>query len=352
MNRFYILLFTIFFLDGCKSDLDKIEEKPALFLDDWEITKSQHNLNIGLKDMFFIDAETGFIVGHNGKILKTIDSGNSWQEQNSGTTLSLYSVYFLNKNIGFVSGRSGIGCLDEDCDKGSVFLKTINGGQTWFKIFHKDYYRIYALTFFDELNGLAIIRTTSLINSKDHYMAKTSDGGVSWNLLNLDIIAPYHKFQSLGDMVLIAGQNQNIFKTTDKGTNWKSVTTPVAVSQNINNIYFYNKNIGFIHSPSNNYKTIDGGLNWHKIDFPFTNFGLIHFISEHEGFIIESVSAYQGGDFPTFKGSIGYHTTNGGDSWETSELNESVALGLTYFPNHELGFSINYSEFYTLKKKD
>ena len=61
------------------------------------------------------------------------------------------SVYFLNQDVGFASGQAMSGCLDEDCDKGSVFLKTINGGETWTKKLFEEYVRIKSLHFFNEI---------------------------------------------------------------------------------------------------------------------------------------------------------------------------------------------------------
>ena len=119
----------------------------------------------------------------------------------------------------------------------------------------------------------------------------------------------------------------------------------------VGNIYFVTKNIGFLDGVTNTYKTTDGGLNWKTVDFPFERFGLLHFYDETEGFNIEIVSAYEGGDFPTFKGSLSYETYDGGKNWSTSNLIDSLFLGMISFPRRDLGYGINLSEFYTIKRK-
>ena len=169
--------------------------------------------------------------------------------------------------------------------------------------------------------------------------------------MNLDINSPY-KFQCIDDIVFIAGKNQKVFKSTNLGDNWETINTPIDAWNHVRGVYFYNESIGFLGGVTNIYKTVDGGLNWDTTDFPFISLDLFHFYNENEGFNIETVSAYEGGDVPTFKGSIGYQTLNGGKSWEKSDLNESLHLGLTYFPNRNLGYGINSSGFYTIKKKD
>ena len=92
-------------------------------------------------------------------------------------------------------------------------------------------------------------------------------------------------------------------------------------------------------------------MNWKPANFPFSTFGTFHLYNETEGFNIKTIFEYAGGDFPTFKGSIVYQTSNGGKSWNKSELIDSLYLGLTYFPQKDLGYGINGSEFYIIKRK-
>ncbi|MBK7856283.1 MAG: T9SS type A sorting domain-containing protein [Bacteroidetes bacterium] len=50
---------------------------------------------------------TGYIVGDNGKILKTIDGGTNWITQTSGTGNWLFSVYFPDATTGHAVGENG-----------------------------------------------------------------------------------------------------------------------------------------------------------------------------------------------------------------------------------------------------
>lgn len=350
-HNILILIIALFIFESCEKDPDINRAKNTTFINGWEITKTNYNFDINPRDLFFINSEIGFVVGYNGDIYKTINSGVDWQKQNSGTTLHLYSVYFINSSIGFISGQAMSGCLDNDCDKGAVFLKTTNGGETWTKKLFEDYVSIKSLHFFNETNGLALIYTPDVPNSRDYYIAKTENGGDSWEFIDLAIRPTYDKFYCVDNVVFIAGENQKIYKSSDYGENWETITTPISASNHVRNLYFYNETVGFMDGVTEIYKTTDGGLNWKIVNFPFSSFGVLHFNSETEGFNIEAVSAYEGGEFPTFKGSQSYQTTNGGDSWTKSELNDSIYLGLTCFPENDLGYGINNSEFYTIKKK-
>ena len=349
--KLYLLipLMTIFILGSCKKEQKENKISSGFFLQGWEITKTKYDFDIIAHDLFFINSKTGFVVGYNGKIYATINSGLSWQVQNSGTTLHLFSVYFIDENVGFISGEA-MNCLDEDCGKGAVFLKTSDGGKTWMKTFYKDYAGMYSLHFFNKSTGLAIIRTANIPNSPFYHIAKTENGGASWQIIDLPVM-PYTKIYSVDNNVYVPGNNRIIYKSSDQGENWQPLATPISSSDNIGGIYFYSTSLGFVSSGTEAYKTTDGGINWKPVDFPFSSFTLFHFYNEREGFNIEQVSEYEGGDFPTFKGSQSYQTFDGGKTWYKSALNDSLSLGLTYFPEKDLGYGMNGSFFYTIKKK-
>jgi photosystem II stability/assembly factor-like uncharacterized protein len=96
------------------------------------------SLNIGygmaVRDLFFTDSVTGYATGgssgtFNGRVYKTTNAGTTWTQQTLDTTyypgnpfpssFELYGLYFLNNNVGYVCGQSGI------------LQKTTNGGATW-----------------------------------------------------------------------------------------------------------------------------------------------------------------------------------------------------------------------------
>ena len=108
---------------GCTKIPHNPEDDVANSIDGWEITKSDYDFDINPRGIFFINPDIGFVVGYNGDIYKTTDSGQTWVKKNSGTTLHLFSVFFLDENVGFASSKAASGCLNEDCDKGAVLLK-------------------------------------------------------------------------------------------------------------------------------------------------------------------------------------------------------------------------------------
>ncbi len=55
----------------------------------------------------FVNANTGWVLGANGTILRSTDGGASWTRQASGTTNHLYAASFVNTTTGWVLGANG-----------------------------------------------------------------------------------------------------------------------------------------------------------------------------------------------------------------------------------------------------
>ncbi|MBK9227790.1 MAG: hypothetical protein IPL67_12270 [Ignavibacteria bacterium] len=54
------------------------------------------------------DENTGWCIGENGTILRSINGGTNWSSQVSGTSNLLLSSFFINSNTGWISGEDGI----------------------------------------------------------------------------------------------------------------------------------------------------------------------------------------------------------------------------------------------------
>ncbi|MFC2105009.1 YCF48-related protein, partial [Bacteroidota bacterium] len=315
------------------------------FLDGWNITKTNFGFNFYAKDLYFVNSEIGFLVGSYGRIYKTIDAGMSWQELETGASIQLYSVFFLNENIGFVSGQGSY-------DSGeSILLKTNDGGETWQKINYTDFIKITNLQFFNNLDGLSIISTLGENGLKNYYLAQTIDGGITWEFLDLEVGMIYNFF-SVDKIVYIIGRNQTILKSKDYGNTWETINTPIPSNESIYNLYFINENTGIIRG-YDFYKTNDGGLTWTKVQFPITTFEYaFHFYSEKEGFSTELV--YEPNDsleYGEFKGYRSYQTYDGGETWYKSKLDDSNVFYHPFFPQRDIGFSYFGPEFYIIRRK-
>jgi len=117
-NRYRAELhFTYSFDAGRTESLNK-------FVDIWnEITpyKIGNPIKFVSKDYFFNGA-IGFLIGSEGNIIKTTDTGRSWRNIPSGVVEDLWDITFVNRQTGFVVGDFG------------RILKTEDGGETWQRV--------------------------------------------------------------------------------------------------------------------------------------------------------------------------------------------------------------------------
>ncbi len=158
-----------------------------------------------LRSVYFIDSNTGWIVGDNGTIIKTTNGGSSWVQKTSGTSNALYSVHFINANQGWAVGSSG------------AVLTTTNGGDTWTAQSTGTTYQFNSVQFTDSNTGWI---TTSSI---DDGLYKTTNGGATWVKQDIDPTA-YNGIQRVQFQNATTGWvlgSNFVFATTDGGATWR-----------------------------------------------------------------------------------------------------------------------------------
>jgi photosystem II stability/assembly factor-like uncharacterized protein len=160
-----------------------------------------------LNDLFFINNTTGWAVGRNGNIYKTTNAGASWVLQPSGTNSELYSVWFVDANLGFAAGNN-------------VLLKTTNGGGTWSPL---------GLS-----GGVKVVFANADIGyvGNGNALYKTNNGGQNWAPLPLPEVNG-----DLVDLHLIDAQtcyalfSNTVLRSTDGGQSWEETASSAAISE-------------------------------------------------------------------------------------------------------------------------
>ena len=264
---------------------------------------------------FFLNANTGFVIGESGIIIKTTNGGNSWFLQNSGTSNSLEEIYFADVNTGYVVGGYY---------PNSIIRKTTNGGSNWYS----------------QSSGMSIaLFTVFFINSNTGYtggdygnILKTTDGGAIWFSQNSGtdkwIQSIYFINNSTG---FAAGRIGIILKTTNGGINWSAKTS--GTNDWLISIRFANSTTGYciggtIYSPYNHIilKTTDGGNSWSTQ-------------KSGVGFWLESIWL-SGPNTAVTVGSNGtiLKTTNGGINWEPQNSPTNNTLRKVFFADINTGY--------------
>jgi len=146
----------------------------------------------------------GWIVGDDGKIFKSTDSGVTWTEQISNTTDDLYAVHAYNNNNAVAVGASGRA------------VRTINGGAYWAP-------SIVSTT---NLNDLVFSGSSLFAVGGGGKIYVTSNGGTSWSLSSTPITTNTLRcgFSDSG-VILLGGDNGTLLKSTNGGTSWASINS-------------------------------------------------------------------------------------------------------------------------------
>lgn len=231
-------------------------------------------------DIQWVNDDVAFISGKN-IILKTIDGGLSWVEQEAPTSDRMTSLDFFNQNLGIIVGENG------------RIFRTANSGDTWQVV------NINSTADFTSVKFLSQNRV--IISGKNGAAFQSNNGGVSWTPLNVnvqsDLTAIYFIDSQNGFMVSSGSQ---ILKTVNGGNSWTIIQTEF--DRSLNDIYFANDTTGYaVGDQGTIIKTINGGNTWEFInsgvDINFTKVAFnraninIGLIAGKNGFLMRTVNA-------------------------------------------------------------
>ena len=124
-----------------------------------------------LNSIFFVNDSIGYVCGgaryEKGDILKTTDGGFTWVDQSSEEMIkALYNITFLNADTGFSCGYDG------------KIFRTLDGGNHW-QYIQASYWR--------PIRDLFILNSETVFacggdGFKFGYRLQSADGGTSWNV--------------------------------------------------------------------------------------------------------------------------------------------------------------------------
>ncbi|MFH1320098.1 MAG: YCF48-related protein [Bacteroidota bacterium] len=161
-----------------------------------------------LNSVYFANSAIGYVAGDSanvGIILKTSNGGTNWTQQTIGTAPGLRSVYFINKDTGYVAGGFG------------TILKTSNGGTNWTQQTSGTNSQLRAVYFADANTGFAVGDGGTIV--------KTSNAGINWTSqvsgIGYLLCSVYFINTDTG---YVAGDNGTILKTTNGGSSWVKQT--------------------------------------------------------------------------------------------------------------------------------
>ena len=279
-----------------------------------------------IADITFVDSLVGYAVTRSDSlnsnfILKTIDGGKNWGFKQTYINSNLRNIVFLNRDTGYV-------CGSDISSMGSLLVQTTNGGLNW--------------TRFTTPQGVIfcmhVLNTDTIWISDQLFSGRlfiTTNGGASWQLQytnNSNIEKIYMYNSNMGFLCTYF----SLFKTTNSGFNWIQISGEGGFFD----IFFEDsqtgwKSGGYMNSNDSNISiTTNGGINWSRQRLPrggslfseisrFTNINK-DTIWGNGGFIIMPNNEFRG---------IIYRTTNKGQSWYYQIPDTSINIGFYTFCN-------------------
>ncbi len=323
MKRLLSILFLAVF--ATISCLDNIYDSTTEF---FELPFENNNLKMesissaipeGGGDLHFFNETTGVIITYYGEIFKTWDSGQTWSLQYSNPTnkLPLHQILFIDQNIGYVVGGDYSNSMP-DRPSGGVILKTMDGGESWTKVFEISGLIECSSITANNNGNLFVIGKSNPLEKKDKIF-KSVDGGINWDTIdcsNLRLV----KIISGGNFIFCTGgfQPGKIHRSSDDGKTWSKTSTFIN-SHWTTDLEFLDS-IGFCLADNKIYKATDFGENWTQV----------HSGDSYNIDLLTPTSCLIWGTGGWYGGDMGYslsavrQTTNGGKDWIDYNFNKGT----------------------------
>lgn len=240
-----------------------------------------NEFNTSMRGLYSVNKKVVWASGTGGVIMRTTNN-KKWKtfKKSNFKALDFRDVHAFNKKEAIIMS-SGDGC---------EIYKTKNGGKDWFKVYENKEEGIFfdGMDFWDQKHGLAF---SDPINNQ-FYIIETKNGGNSWDKLESINLPRTLKDEAgfaasgtgiicIGDSIVYIGSGggarARVFKSTDRGKNWKVYDTPLrgGVGNGIYSMSFKDESNGVViggnyldstYTDSICAITNDGGVTWQLVD--------------------------------------------------------------------------------------
>lgn len=213
---------------------------------EWDIQHDQPQESFW--GIFFVDELEGWAVGWS-KIYHTDNGGISWEKQLFPSVLGdLTDVYFINPDTGWIVGTY------------KIVLLTTNGGENWTKVMNQINGEkcFYSVDFTDALHGCAV--GGRMTYPDEGFIMVTDNGGLSWTETSPPDSHDFKKIRFSDSLSGWAcGYDGDLYKTTDRGNTWEDRGFSYDYFRDI---HFFDDSNGMLLAGHMVLLTTDGGEQW------------------------------------------------------------------------------------------
>jgi len=336
-------------------------------------------------DLYFLNKNYGAVIKNDGTVLITKDSGNNWTTNKIQTTNNLKQVVFTSESNGWILSDYNL-------------FATKDGGITWTQKTLLNHHMLSCMHFLND--------STGFIGGQDtldrSMIIRTVDYGKTWTFSQIDTVfnSTIRHFDFCSDNVGVANDISTVYKTKNGGQSWSKLPIFVysiagglisskifsedtiitsswyaeivaegylSISNNggknwshygngqsfhwgIKDQYFITKEIGFVSAGSNIYSTTNGGNKWDTLNVNVTKF---HFVDDKNSWgINDQTIMFTKDGWKTFF-SIDSLTTNIKNlTNQKSDFHLYQNFPNPFNPTTTINFSVQKSGFITLKVYD
>jgi photosystem II stability/assembly factor-like uncharacterized protein len=271
-------------------------------------------------DVKFNNSTTGFAIDSKGYVWSTTNSGTNWTSTLLPITTTFGSTTIATRQIDISSGNYII-----VGDAGNIF-KSTNSGSSWTdKGSAVSQQQLRKIFFKDDNNGW----TGECPTSGNSNLLQTTDGGQTWTVLYTFPNPIYSISMPTSTTWYIGCSNNTIYKTTDGGSTFSSLTQPLS-GVTFWFIGFADANNGYAGGSSGKViKTTNGGSTWTDISTA-AGFGSNQI---YEIAVIDPNTIYLAG-----LGARLAKTTNGGTSFTAQSTGLAGAFFTLKFKDANIGY--------------
>jgi photosystem II stability/assembly factor-like uncharacterized protein len=265
--------------------------------------------NGSFKDVQALTTRRAWACGNNNVLTSTVDGGATWKRVGTGTHQHLIAIHFVDPDNGWIVG---VKTVLHTADGGAHWASEATTGQT-----------IGALSFADSQNGWATSPTGAVYH--------TTDAGAHWLQQTTAPAAPWSWVLALTQTdAIIGGAGGRLARTSDGGASWQSSTRVAAdYSGDLNAVQFLDAATGWtVGSAGEILKTTTGGAAWMAQTSNTTeDLNGFDFIDTNDGWAV--------GD----QGAI-VHTADGGATWTPQSSGVTDDLAAVSFFDAQHGWAV------------
>ncbi len=306
-------------------------------------------------DIWFFDADTGWLVNSNGEVERTSDGGQTWEQKlfvDPGSTAFPYlrCLAWGSAQVGWFGAVTGYAGSKKDYLQ-ILLHRTTDGGENWTALSNLPEQSPAGVCGLYAVNEQVLYGSgTNDPNLPGPGIVKTTDGGASWQFIDMaahadNLIDIYFVDEDTGWVVggkkdsncptTKPGYNKDVeqyaqlkpvvLKTIDGGASWQSKAAGVEgydCGEWGWKIQFLNDQVGFVSlenfTSAAILKTLDGGESWTRL--PILDSAGISINEDLEGVgFVSPTEGWVGGWGHNFEGLNNSYTDGGGQTWVAND---------------------------------